>query len=108
MDHQQRRKYWDRLCREYRESGLTLQAFCESRGVARSAMKYRLYKSPHRPVSESAATAGGQSLVAVGVAEAQRGGGTLRIRIGERLTLELELPVDEQQLSRILKVAAAL
>lgn len=108
MDHEQRRMYCDRLCREYRESGLRLQVFCESRGVARSAMKYRLYESLHRPLSEPAAAGGAQSLVAVGVADGRRCAGALRIRIGEQLTLELDLPVDEQQLTRFLKAAAPL
>lgn len=48
--------YWQTQIKAYRESGLTLQAWCDQEGIAKEQMKYRMYKrkkvqSPVPPTS---------------------------------------------------------
>lgn len=46
--------HWEKQIEAYRESGLTLQVWCDREGVSKDRMKYWMYKrkvdrQPHRP-----------------------------------------------------------
>jgi transposase-like protein len=88
------------LCKEYRNSGLTQKAFCEHRGISRSKLTYWLKK-------EREGKQGGAFVKvkpSVPVLEA----GVLRIKIGERVMLELDHSVGEEELKKILHAVASL
>lgn len=88
------------VCAEYRNSGLTQKAFCEGHGISRSKLTYWLKKEregkqggafvkvkPNMPVSEP---------------------GVLRIKIGERVTVELDHSIGGDELKKILQAVVSL
>lgn len=89
-----------RVCREYRESGLSQKDFCERRGVSRSTLSYWLKKE--RQQSES------QALVEIAPQAEGPRTGCLRIKIGERVVIELDRPVDTDELEQVLAAVSEL
>ena len=100
MQNQTRNDRAFEICREYRESGLTQKDFCERRGVSRSTLSYWLKKE--RQQSES------QALVQIAPQAEAPGTGCLRIKIGERVVIELDRPVDTCELKQVLVAVAEL
>jgi transcriptional regulator with XRE-family HTH domain len=88
------------ICREYRESGLTQKDFCERRGISRSTLSYWLKKE--RQQSET------QALVQITPEAASGSTGCLRIKIGGRVVIELDRPVDTCELKQVLVAVAEL
>jgi transcriptional regulator with XRE-family HTH domain len=87
-------------CREYRDSGLTQKEFCEERGIARSTLSLWLKKE--REQSES------QALVKVEPKADTLKTGSLRIKVGERVVIEVDRPVDTVELKQVLAAVAEL
>ena len=87
-------------CREYRDSGLTQKEFCEERGIARSTLSLWLKKE--REQSES------QALVKVEPKVDTLKTGSLRIKVGERVVIEVDRPVDTVELKQVLAAVAEL
>lgn len=88
------------VCREYRESGLSQKEFCERRGVSRSTLSYWLKKE--RRKSES------QALVQIAPQAESSRTGCLRIKIGGRVVIELDRPVDTGELRQVLAAVSEL
>ena len=87
-------------CREYRDSGLTQKEFCEERGIARSTLSLWLKKE--REQSDV------QALVKVEPTVAAPDLGSLRIKVGERVVIELDRPVDPDELKQVLSAVTEL
>jgi hypothetical protein len=105
MDENQRRKRQEQrqqVLEDYRSSGLTQKAFCESRELPLSTLQYWLY------ADRSAVRRTSESLVPVGVTGVQRSNRAIRIRSGGRLVVEVDLPVDREQLDTILQAVTGL
>ena len=101
---EERRARWQQICREYRDSGMTRVEFCEARGIARSTLSYWL--NPARGTSSSYRNRKERptDLVPVTtVAISTRS--VLRLRIGDNLVTELDLPSDESVIRRVLRAA---
>ena len=104
MNTDERQAYWRAICAEYRESGLTQKAFSRNRGVALSTLQYWL----RRTRSQQDTQASARQLVPVGYAGQAPAQRTVRICTGTKVTLEVDLPVDREELEEILKAAAVL
>jgi hypothetical protein len=102
MDPVQREKRWSEICREFRDSGMTRKAFCESNGVALSTLGYWLKR-----LSESKPTNETSGFIALGTVELGRQT-VLRIRLGSEVVAELELPADQAVIRDVLSAAASL
>ena len=89
---------------DFHESGLTQAAFCKARGVALSTLQHRLKR-------EREDAAGKKPTGFVKLAKQKTispvPGSPIRIRIGERVIVEVDPPVTEQQLAEIFKAAGA-
>jgi hypothetical protein len=103
MNTEQRRARWQAICREYRESSETQKAFCRNRGIAVSTLQYWLTKSRNEAQGSA-----GNELVAVGVTERPESTGSIRIRVDEHITIEVDRPVGTERLTDILRAARAL
>lgn len=79
---------------------MTQKDFCEQRGVSRSTLSYWLKKA--RQQSES------QALVQIAPQAETPGTGCLRIKIGERVVIELDRPVDTDELKQVLSAVSQL
>ena len=88
---------------DYHESGLTQKEFCRSRGVARSTLGYWLKQERRSSDSQQAFVQ-----VAAPKSTGPANAGGLRVHIRNSVTLEIDLPVDEKQLTEILKAAVAI
>jgi hypothetical protein len=88
------------LCGEYRDSGVTQKAFCESRGISRSKLTYWLKKEREREQAVA--------FVKVKPSVRQSEPSVLRIRIGDRVTVELDHSIGGDELKKILEVVASL
>ena len=88
------------LCSEFRESGLTQDEFCGSRGISRSKLTYWLRK-------ERTAHPG-QSFVRVTPSVGQSQTGVLRIRIDDRVTIELDHSIGKAELMKVLSAVTSL
>jgi transposase-like protein len=105
---EERRARWQQICQEYHESGETLKQFCESRGIARSTLGYWL--NPARGTSPSYQKRkkhSGTNLVPVATVSIRKQS-VLRLRIGEDLVAELELPSDESVIRSVLRAAQSI
>ena len=104
MSNEERNEYRRQVVAEYQASGMTQKAFCREHGVALSTLGYWLKRE-----RESRDTA--SSFVQIQPAareDAERSGGTLRIRGRQQLELEVDLPVSREQLADILRAVASL
>ena len=102
MDPVQREKRWSEICREFRDSGMTRRAFCESRGIALSTLGYWLKR-----LSETTPTRRTSGLISLGTMELSKPT-VLRIRLGGEVVAELDLPADETVIRDVLRAAVAL
>lgn len=100
MEQQRSEEKSFELCAEYRNSGLTQKEFCEDRGISRSKLTYWLKRE--REGKQGAAFV--KVKPSVPVSEAS----VLRIRIGERLTVELDHSIGGEALKEILRAVASL
>lgn len=101
---EKRRARWQQICQEYRASGMTLGTFCKQRGIARSTLTYWL--SPIADVSPEADTDQGNHRGLIEVGSVSVGTqSVLRLRIGDNLVAELELPSDESVIRSVLRAA---
>lgn len=99
---QQRENRWREMCTKFRESGMSRRAFCESREIPLSTLGYWLKRFAETP------TVGTTSeFVPVGTIAVTRSS-VLRIRLGERVIVELDLPADESVIQTMLRAAASL
>jgi len=104
---EERRARWDRICLEFRESGMTQVAFCEERGIAPSSLAYWL--NPARGISAGHQKRKKQCTDLVPVATISMGTqSVLRLRIGDDLVAELDLPIDEEVIRQVLRAARSL
>ena len=102
MDPVQRQNRWREICQEFRDSGMTRKAFCESRGVALSTLGYWLNR-----LSETTSTSRTSGFIALGTMELSKPT-VLRIHLGDEVVAELDLPADETVIRDVLRAAAAL
>lgn len=102
MDQIQREKRWRETCREFRDSDMTRKAFCESRGVALSTLRYWLKRLP-----EPTPTSNTTGFIPLGTVELGQTS-TLRIRLGGEAVAELDLPADQAVIRDVLSAAASL
>lgn len=103
MNREQRAKRWLEICGEFRDSGTSRKAFCESHGIAESTLGYWL-----RRVSE-AALSSQRTPAFVPVGEVEVSGTTvLRIRLGATVVAELDLPAEQTVIREVLRAAASL
>jgi len=102
MNESERAEYRRAALRDYHQSGLTQKAFCRSRGVALSTLGYWLKQERASSDSEKAFIK-----VPTPVEASPRDSGSIRVYINGSLTVEIDLPVDENQLREVLKAAAA-
>lgn len=102
MDPVQREKRWREVCGEFRDSGMTRKAFCESRGVALSTLGYWLKR-----LSETPSTNRTSGFIALGTMELSKPT-VLRIRLGDEVVAELDLPADQAVIRDVLRAAVAL
>lgn len=104
---EERRARWEQICLEFWESGMTRAEFCEARGIARSTLGYWL--NPARGISSSDQTRETCGTDLVPVATVSIGtGAVLRLRIGDDLVAELDLPSDESVIQQVLRAARSL
>ncbi|TVQ21318.1 MAG: hypothetical protein EA382_13765 [Spirochaetaceae bacterium] len=102
MNQRQRESEWRQICDEFRDSGMTRKAFCQSRGIALSTLGYWLKRL-------SVATTSGPSttgFVSLGTMELSRPT-VLRIHLGGEVVAELDLPADETVIRNVLRAAAS-
>ena len=104
---EQRRTRWEQICREFRESGMTRVAFCKERGIALSSLGYWL--NPARGTSAGHQKTRKQctDLVPVGTISMSPQS-VLRLRLGDDLVAELDLPSDEAVIRQVLRAARSL
>jgi len=102
VDQIEREERWRRVCREFGDSGMTRKAFCESRGIALSTLRYWLKR-----LSEATLRDRTPGFIPLGTMELSKPT-VLRIRLGSDVVAELDLPADETVLRDVLKVAASL
>jgi transposase-like protein len=88
------------ICAEYCRSGLTQKAFCESQGVAKSTLGYWLRRE-RKQDSEKL------PLVRVAAAVRSEESRKMLIRIDDRLSIEIERPVDIEELRLILEAVGS-
>lgn len=105
---EERRARWEQICLEFRESGMTRPAFCKDRNIALSTLSYWL--NPARGTSPSYQKRKKRSCTdLVPVATVSIGKqSVLRLRIGEGLVAELELPNDESVIRSVLRAAQSI
>jgi len=104
MTKSERRRWWTATCEEYRRGSESQRAFCRARGLSVSSLQYWLRKRrSEAPKRESTA------LVEVASVPAQPPERkTLRVRGPGEVTVELERPVDREELMLVLEAVAAL
>ena len=93
---------WRKICREFRDSGMTRKAFCESRGIALSTLGYWLARLSVPPASRQSS-----AFVPMGTVEFSPRA-VLRTRLGGEVVAELDLPADEMVIRDVMKAAASL
>ena len=98
----QRKDRWRKICREFRDSGMTQKAFCESRGLALSTLGYWLKR-----LSVPASSPQPSAFVPMGNVELSPRA-VLRIRLGGAAVAELDLPADPTVVRDVMKAAASL
>jgi len=98
----QREDRWRKICQEFRDSGMTQKAFCESHGLALSTLGYWLKR-----LSVPASNPQSSAFVAMGTVELSPRA-VLRIRLGGAAVAELDLPADETVVRDVMKAAASL
>lgn len=98
----QREDRWRKICREFRDSGMTQKAFCESRVLALSTLGYWLARLSVPPASSQSS-----AFVPLGTVELNPRA-VLRIRLGSDVVAELDLPADETVIRDVMKAAASL
>lgn len=102
MDQVEREERWRKVCREFSDSGMTRKAFCESRGIALSTLRYWLKRL-------SDATPRDRTLGFIPLSTIELSKPTvLRIRLGSDVVAELDLPADEAVIRDVLRAAASL
>lgn len=104
---EERRARWEQICRKFRESGMTRPAFCKERNIALSTLSYWLNPARGTSPSYQKREKCGTDLVPVATVSI----GTmsvLRLRIGDNLVVELELPSDESVIRSVLRAAQTL
>lgn len=104
---EERRARWEQICREFRESGMTQTAFCKERGIAFSSLGYWLNPAKGTSAGHQKTRKQCSDLVPVGTISM----GTqsvLRLRLGEELVAELDLPSDEAVIRQVLRAARSL
>ena len=103
MNREQREKRWREVCREFRDSGTSRKAFCESHGIAQSTFGYWLKRCSGPGLSSQRTPA----FVSVGDVEVSRTT-VLRIRLGATVVAELDLPAEQTVIREVLRAAASL
>ncbi len=103
MSQSQREIRWREMCREFRDSGMSRKAFCESRGVAASSFGYWLEKTSAEGIAENSLL----PMVPVGSVEFNRTT-MVGIRLGGDVVVEFDLPADETVIGDVLRAAASL
>ena len=103
MNQTQREIRWREMCGEFRDSGMSRKAFCESRGIAPSSFDYWLKKTSAGVIAAKSSLA----MVPVGSIELTRTT-VLRIRLGAEVVAELDLPADDRVIGDVLRAAASL
>jgi hypothetical protein len=103
MSQSQSEDRWRAILREFRDSGTTRKAFCESHGIALSTLGYWLKRTSAPEKSPRAAAA----FVPIGGVEL-RLPTVLRIRLGGEVVAELDLPADEAVIRDLLRVLISL
>ena len=104
---EQRRARWEQICREFRQSGMTQTAFCKERGIAPSSLGYWLNPARGTTGGDTKPKKHCTDLVPVGTISM----GTqsvLRLRIGEEVVAELDLPSDDEVIRQVLRAARSL
>lgn len=104
---EERRARWQEICREFRESGMSRAAFCQTRGIAVSTLRYWLDPARGTLGRHQRSKKSRGDLVAVGAVSVGRQS-VLRVRIGEQLVAELDLPCDEAVIRHVLRAAQSL
>jgi hypothetical protein len=94
-----RAEEWKRIFAEYEAAGVTRKAFCSERGIKLSTFDY--WRSRLRQTAKSRA-----QVVKVGTMS--KVVPPIRIRIGERVTVELDGAAEEGQLQRVLRAVIGL
>lgn len=88
---------WKDLFEEYRNSGTRRKEFCSERGLKLSTFDY--WRSRLRKLNEA-------QVPVVKLTTVKRPTGPIRVRVGERVVVELEGDAGEDQLRRVLRAAA--
>ena len=104
MSNEQRVERRRQVLAEYRASGMTQKAFCREHDIALSTLRFWLKRDRDSNKAHS-------EFVQIGSAPKEiekRRQGTVRIRAGAQLELEVDLPVGREQLVEILQAAASL
>lgn len=101
MNRDERQEQRRRAIEDYRTSGLTQKTFCESRDIPITTFRYWLH------AERSLEKRNGGSMIAVGIATQQANAG-LRIRVNDRVVIEVDMPIDRSQLDTILRTVSAL
>lgn len=105
MTLKERAKQRQQVLADFHESGLTQAAFCRARGIALSTLQYRLKREREEAAGKKQA---GFVKLAKSKTTPATSGSPFRVRIGERVVVEVDPPVTEQQLANIFKAAGAL
>ncbi|WP_169336343.1 IS66 family insertion sequence element accessory protein TnpA [Alkalispirochaeta alkalica] len=101
------RERWQKICRDFRDSGMSQRGYCRAQGISVSSMSYWLRQERsalEEPGHPKPADAG---MIPVGTLF-QGIGPVLRIRIGGDLVAEVNLPADEDTLRTVLRAARSL
>ena len=104
MSNEDRIEYRRQVLADYRASGMTQKAFCRKHGIALSTLGYWL----KRDRESNKCPAGFVQIRSADEDTVGNRRGTLRIRPGRHLELEVDLPVDGEQLVEILQAAASI
>ena len=97
MEWTEAARKWHEILGEYESQGMTRREFCEARGIKVSTFAYwrtRFRKSE------------GMNASMVRIAGVAMSAANITIRVSDRLVIELDRAVSEEQLVRVLKAAA--
>ena len=88
------------ICAEYRASGLSQRAFCETRGISLSTLCHWLYRRCRKSPQ-------GSPMVRV-TAQPMASASVVRVRVKDGIIIELPRPLEAEELRNILLAAAEL
>ena len=102
MTKNERQEYRNEVVELFRESGMSQKAFAESYGIARSTLGIWIRRIRNEATDKRA------SFVPVGSIGERREHRRIRITTGGGVTVEVDLPATEEEITTVLRAVAAI